>query len=130
MIDKIALLYIRDRKILSSRSGGNDAFYCPGGKREGHETDAETLIREIREELAVDIIESSIRYYGTFEAQAHGKEAGVVVRMRCYEADFIGEPQASHEIEELRWFGSEGAALSSAVDQLIYRDLLDNDLID
>lgn len=49
MIDKIALIYIKDRKVLSSRSKGKDTYYLPGGKREGDETDQETLIREIIE---------------------------------------------------------------------------------
>ena len=130
MIDKIALLYIRNRKVLSSRSKGKDTFYFPGGKREGNETDIETLVREIREELSVGIIESSIRYYGTFEAQAHGRETGVMVRMTCYEADFTGDPQPDNEIEELRWFGRDGADISSPVDKLIYADLLSKGLID
>lgn len=130
MIDKIALLYIHNRKVLSSRSIGKDTFYFPGGKREGNETDIETLIREIREELSVDILPDSINYYGTFEAQAHGKAEGIVVRMTCYTAEFEGQLQAANEIEELRWFGSEGAAVSSPVDKLIYQDLLNKGLIE
>ena len=40
-IDKIALLYWKDGKILSTRSKGKDAYYFPGGKREGNETDVQ-----------------------------------------------------------------------------------------
>lgn len=130
MIDKIALLYIVNRKVLSSRSIGKDTFYFPGGKREENETDTETLIREIKEEMSVSIIPASIRYYGTFEAQAHGKSEGVIVRMTCYTAEFEGIPQAANEIEELQWFGSEGAKFSSPVDKLIYHDLLLKNLIE
>ena len=39
MIDKIALLYIKDGKVLSSLSKGKDKYYFPGGKREAGETD-------------------------------------------------------------------------------------------
>lgn len=130
LIDKIAILYIKDKKVLSSRSKGKDTYYFPGGKREGSETDMETLIREIKEEMNVDIIPSSVTYYGTFEAQAHGKAEGVIVNMTCYTADFDGEPVASNEIEELRWFGKEGAEISSPVDKLIYADLLNRGLIE
>lgn len=90
----------------------------------------ETLIREIKEEMNVDIIPSSVTYYGTFEAQAHGKAEGIIVNMTCYTADFDGEPVASNEIEELRWFGKEGAEISSPVDKLIYADLLNRGLIE
>ena len=129
LIDKIALLYIRDKKVLSSRSKGKDTFYFPGGKREGAETDIETLTREIKEEMNVDIIPSSVSYYGTFEAQAHGKAEGIIVKMTCYTADFDGDSIASNEIAELRWFGKEGAEISSPVDKLIYADLLHKGLI-
>ena len=72
IIDKVALLYVKDGKILSTRSKGKDKYYLPGGKREGDEADLETLAREIREELSVDLVEATARFYGTFEAQAHG----------------------------------------------------------
>ena len=45
-IDKIAFLYLKNGKILSSLSKGKDTYYIPGGKRENNETDEETLIRE------------------------------------------------------------------------------------
>ncbi len=86
--------------------------------------DMETLISEIKEEMNVDIIPSSVSYYGTFEAQAHGKAEGIIIKMTCYTADSDGDPVASNEIEELRWFGKEGAETSSPVDKLIYEDLL------
>jgi len=38
-IDKLAWIYIKDKKILSTRSQSKDTYYIPGGKREGEETD-------------------------------------------------------------------------------------------
>ena len=52
LIDKIAWIRLADGKILSTRSRGKDVYYLPGGKREAGETDVQTLVREIREELA------------------------------------------------------------------------------
>lgn len=89
-IDKLAFIDIQDKQILSTLSKGKDVWYIPGGKREGNETDKEALIREIKEELSVAIIAETIRYYGTFEAQSHGKSEGTIVRMTCYEAKFLG----------------------------------------
>lgn len=54
-IDKIAWIRLESGKILSTRSHGKDVYYIPGGKREPGETDIQTLIREIHEELAVAI---------------------------------------------------------------------------
>ena len=90
IIDKIAFLFLKDGKILSTLSKGKDTYYIPGGKREGKETDEETLTRECKEELTIDVIKDTIKYYGTFEAQAHGKAEGVLVRMTCYMAVFEG----------------------------------------
>ena len=123
LIDKIALIYVKDGKILSSRSQGKDTFYIPGGKREGQETDVETLTREIKEELSVDILPETIAFYGVFSAQAHGHAEGILVQMTCYTAEFTGQLQADHEIAEIRWLSYKDAAISSPVDKLIFADL-------
>ncbi len=51
-IDKIAWVSITQGQLLCARSKGKDIFYLPGGKREPGESDADTLLREIDEELA------------------------------------------------------------------------------
>jgi 8-oxo-dGTP diphosphatase len=123
VIDKIAWLHIVDGRILSTRSRGKDVYYLPGGKREPGETDAETLVREIREELAVAITPASIAAAGTFEAQAHGHAAGTVVRMTCFTAEHTGTPEASSEIEEIAWLGYADREKVSAVDKIIFDHL-------
>jgi 8-oxo-dGTP pyrophosphatase MutT (NUDIX family) len=123
LIDKVAFLYLVDGKILSTRSKGKDKYYIPGGKRESDETDVQTLAREIKEELSVDIIEPSAQLFGIFEAQAHGKAAGVVVRMTCYTADFVGDLKADSEIAELVWLTMADIEKVSPVDKLIFADL-------
>jgi len=128
-IDKIAFIYLKDGKILSTLSKGKDTYYIPGGKREGLEKDAEALIRECKEELTIDIIKDTIKYYGTFEAQAHGKSEGVLVKMTCYMADFEGEIEASSEIQKIRWLDYSNLDIISPVDKLIFKDLYDKELI-
>ncbi|MCI8965119.1 MAG: NUDIX domain-containing protein [Clostridia bacterium] len=128
-IDKIALIYLKDGKILSTLSKGKDTYYIPGGKREGMETDKQTLIRECREELTIDILEDTLKYYGTFEAQAHGKAEGVLVKMTCYNAEFNGELKANSEIQEIRWLGYNDLDKISPVDKLIFKDLYEKKLL-
>ena len=128
-IDKIALIYIKDKKILTTLSKGKDTYYLPGGKREKNEKDEDTLVRESKEELTIDIDVNSIKYYGTFEAQAHGKAEGIIVKMTCYIANFTGKIQPSSEIQEVRWLGYNDLNLISPVDRLIFKDLFENRLI-
>jgi len=121
MIDKIAWLHLHDGQLLSTRSRGKDRYYLPGGKREPGETDAQTLLREIEEELTVVLDPAILAYAGTFEAHGHGHPAGVLVRMTCYWAPrYTGTIQPAAEIEEVVWLTYRHRPQVSAVDQLIF----------
>ena len=129
-IDKLAWIEIKNKQILCTRSKGKDTYYIPGGKRESGESDHQALTREILEELNVQLVQETIAFVGQFEAQAHGKPAGVIVRMTCYFADYQGQLQASSEIEELFWLQHKDRNRTSAVDRIIldwlkYKDLID-----
>ena len=101
VIDKLAWLYIQDGKLLSARSEDRTLYYIPGGKRELGESDEQALVREIKEEISVDLRPNTIKYAATFEAQADGKEEGVIVKLTCYFPEFEGALSASSEIEEI-----------------------------
>ena len=128
-IDKLAFIEIKNRKVLETCSFGKDKWYIPGGKREESETDKQVLIREIKEELMVDIKTDTIKHYGTFEAQAHGKPEGTIVRMTCYTAEYEGELKPSAEVERMDWFEYSRRGEVSPVDQLIFDDLKVKNLI-
>ncbi|HET6311147.1 MAG TPA: NUDIX domain-containing protein [Candidatus Nitrosotalea sp.] len=40
---------MENRRLLTVRTSGKDAFYLPGGKREPGESDLDALLREVRE---------------------------------------------------------------------------------
>ena len=77
-VDKIAFIKTKNGQILSTKSKGKSKYYIPGGKRELGETDEQTLIREILEELDVSIKKDTIKYVGTFKAQSDGAKEGVI----------------------------------------------------
>ena len=129
-IDKLAFIELRDRKVLETKSFGKDKWYIPGGKREGAETDQQALIREMKEELQIEIIPETIKLYGVFEAQAHGKAEGTIVRMTCYTARYRGALAPAAEVETMDWFTYSQRHLVSPVDQLIFDDLKQKNLID
>jgi 8-oxo-dGTP pyrophosphatase MutT (NUDIX family) len=129
-IDKVALIHLKNRRMLHTRTYNNDTFYTPGGKRQGNETDAETLVREIKEELNVDILPDTISYYKTFATHAYGKPDNVFVRIKFYMAEFTGQPQPTSEIEEIAYLDFSVYDTLSDTGKLIVKDLKDNGLID
>jgi 8-oxo-dGTP diphosphatase len=129
IIDKLAWIRLRDKKIVMTLSRGKDTWYIPGGKREVGESDREALCREIREELAVEIDPATTHLYGVFEAQAHGQSEGVIVRMTCYTGDYTGELQASSEIEKIDYFTYDMHPRSGVVDKIIFDDLKEKGLL-
>ena len=120
LIDKIAWLHLHEGRVLSTRSRGKNRYYLPGGKREPGETDAETLLREIREELTVTLDPASLQPRGVFTAPAHGHPEGVLVQMTLYAATYTGQLQPATEIEEVVWLTYRHRPQVSAVDQLIF----------
>ena len=129
-IDKLAWVYLQDRRVLMARSKGKDTFYTPGGKREEGESDLEALMREVKEELTIDLMPGTVAHVATLEAPAHGKPEGTMVRNTFYQGTFEGEPRPAAEIEELEWFAYEDRERCSSVNQLLLEHLKGKDLID
>ena len=115
VIDTVAWVHLKNGRILCARPRGKDIFYIPGGKREGAETDLQTLLREIAEELAVTVLPDTVRHVATYEADQ--------VRMSCYTGDYQGTLTASGEIDELAWFCYADRSRVPPVDQLLFDDL-------
>lgn len=129
IIDKVALIHLSNFKVLSTISKNKDRFFFPGGKREKNESDIDCLIREIMEELSVNIINESIVFYDCFEALAYGHTNETIVRMNCYFADFTGELIANNEIERFEWLEYKDKEKTSFVDQIIFDDLFSKGLL-
>lgn len=119
-IDKIAFIEIQKGKILSTKSKGKTKYYIPGGKRENGESDEQTLIREIAEELSVAITPNTAEYIGTFSAQSDGEKEGINVIMTCYKAKYSGTLKANSEIEEIKWLNYNDLDIISEVDKKIF----------
>ena len=123
-VDTVAWVHLENGRILCARPRGQDIFYIPGGKREGAETDLQTLLREIAEELTVALRPETVTHVGTYEAhQPHGHPGGAVVRMSCYTGGYSGTLTASGEIDELAWFSYADRPGVPLVDQLLFDDL-------
>lgn len=128
-IDKLAWLYIRDGKLLIARSKDKASFYVPGGKRESGETDQQALIREVKEEVSVDLIPDSIKYAETFRANADGTKEAVVVKLTCYFAKYEGVLKPDAEIAEIDFIDYQDIACCSAASVVVMNWLKSKNLI-
>lgn len=94
-------------RLLLVRKAGTSVFMQPGGKYEPGETGAQTLARELGEELGLVIAPDALDPLGTFTAPA-ANEAGMLVeaevfRVAALDRTTIEEISAGAEIAELRW---------------------------
>ena len=130
LIDKLAWIQIKDKSILSTKSYGKDKYYIPGGKRENDESDEEALCREIKQELSVDLTIETLKFFGVFQAPAHGHPKDTFVKMTCYMAKYTGMLKANSEIEEIIWLKYSDKNKISEVDKLIFDFLKEHNLLD
>lgn len=100
---KCACLIILNKlknKILLVRVRDNKKWYLPGGKIEFNETPAQALIREIKEELGIDIKDSTLTYLTSIQADAYG--INDTVELQCFTTDLkIKNYIPSAEISEI-----------------------------
>ncbi|WP_347754951.1 NUDIX domain-containing protein [Agrococcus sp. ProA11] len=91
-----------DGAVLTVRKRGTHAWMLPGGKPEAGETAAECAVREVFEELGVEIPLDRIEPMGEFETRA-ANEAGFALHASVFRTREPVAPIAQAEIEAVRW---------------------------
>ena len=99
------LIIVRHRALLLTYSNNKQAWYLPGGKIDAGETAKQALLREIREELALDLDAEQLHFYAHISAPAYGETPAVMMVQDCFRAE-LGDaiPQAQAEIGAVRYF--------------------------
>ena len=100
------LIVIKDKQLLLAFSNNKQAFYLPGGKADPGETAVDAVIREVFEELNIELSPKQLRFYTHITAPAFGEQNGVVMEQDCYITEIKHEPTPSAEIGELRYFNT------------------------
>src|SRR3989344_3272849 len=106
MVKWVGLLIIKDRKYLLTREKGKDFYAVPGGGQENGENDLQTLKRELREELDLELT-FPVKHFLTTELP--GKGENMIIHFTLYiPMDFVvGEINKGDDIEELLWIDTK-----------------------
>ena len=101
------VLHDETGRVLTVRKNGTSRFMLPGGKPEPGETPAETAIREIAEEVGVDLDPGLLTELGEFRTAA-ANEAGHALESTVFAHPPVPGARPLAEIAELRWLDPAG----------------------
>lgn len=100
----IALIEREDGAVLLIRQSYRRAWGLPGGLLKKLEAPADAVVREVREELGVDVV---VHGRGTLVMDLVPRRLDFVFRARLVGAGSEDPTPTSAEIEEARWFGGD-----------------------
>ena len=130
MIDKVGGAIVRDKKILVQRKKNNRAeCIIPGGKREGSETDFQTLKRELWEELDVELIKAE--FIGGYDDIAVFSDKPIHVQ--AYITEVKGDISCKNEIKEAIWidrnYKDQNIKVGSILEKYVIPELIKRGLM-
>lgn len=101
------LIVTKNNQLLLAYSNNKNAWYLPGGKVDKGEIPKEALIREIREELNIDLQPDKIESYKHISAPAYGESPELIMEQDTFRYDLTEKIQPSHEIAAVKFFDLE-----------------------
>lgn len=92
----------KDNRLLVLKKKNKPSHYIlPGGKIDKGESPEEALIRELTEELTIDIEKENISLFKIIETQAQFEND--TIKSHIFNVNFSGQFQINSEIEEYAW---------------------------
>lgn len=103
-----------DGSVITVRKAGTDRFMLPGGKWEMGESPLLCAIREVHEELGVELAPDALTSLGRFTT-ATANEPGFELVSEVFAASVVVEARPRSEIAEMRWVTPEQLARIAAL---------------
>ena len=106
----IAALQLLDPsgRILLVRKRHTSMFMQPGGKLEPGESPEAAVLREVHEELALELAPDQVSFLGRWDGPA-ANEANTDIQAHLFGATTDQTPRIQAEIEEMLWVSPEAA---------------------
>ena len=131
-IDKVGGIILDDKKLLVVKKytkENKELYIIPGGRRAGNETDFETLRRELKEELRIDLTHAE--NFGGFDDIAIFEN--IPIHIEVYIATYGGVPTCDSEIKELVWidrdYKTKEIELGSILSKFVIPELINRDMM-
>jgi 8-oxo-dGTP diphosphatase len=109
----------------------NNSYLLPGGQPEGVETDQQTLKRELKEELNVDLVKA--KFYKTYNFPQALNERQPL-ELRLYFAEVSGRFKPQNEVIDLIWINKAAYKQSGSFPKkfanVIFLDLKKDRIVD
>lgn len=121
---------IKDKRILVARSDNNTIFFLPGGARNKSESQEDALIREVKEELNLNIEQNSICFLASFKSPTFEDPKNYDVILNCFTGKSKGLIKPSSEVKQIDWFTYNDRDKVSPADQMVFDYLKKINLIE
>lgn len=94
---------LHNNRLLLTFSKNKKAWYLPGGKLDKNESSLEALVREIKEELSLELNSKELTFYTHISAPAYGED-NLQMEQDCFLYDLKTEIKPTNEIEAIKYF--------------------------
>lgn len=100
MMERLAGIIIKDKKLLLLTGDGLDLFWTPGGRLESGETHEICMARELKEEISVTLV--SMKHYCDYTVRRNITFG--LSNEHCYFVTYKGDIKVDSEIENICWY--------------------------
>jgi len=101
---RIVAIIIKNNKLLLVKGKKYSELWTPGGKVENGETEKETLVRELKEEVNLKLL--SLNFFRKYFLKSP-YDVNWMTETKCFLVKAGGDPKPGREIESIIWFSKD-----------------------
>lgn len=118
-------IIIKNNKLAMVYSKRYDYYKFPGGGIDKNETNIDALIREVKEEVGLQVIKESVKEYGLFLRKDKGKVEDIFIQENYYYLCDVTDNNIGQKLddyEEFEEFTLKWVSANEAIEANLYHD--------